>query len=204
MIPLPRPDNRLYLGRGGTGKTSLALEHAEAFRRRIVVCPIDDQAPRMGCDQVTADRAELVRLAMQPSFAVCFTPGELGAENWEWANEAAWRAGDTLIIWDEVGMYFRTDGGSLKGFAYKLWMAGRHRRCRVFATSQRPARVPRDCTANLARAIVFHTSEPNDLRFYRNMSPPVTTAAIGELDAARYEALDWTPTGTAKRKAPFP
>jgi hypothetical protein len=203
MQSLPRPDNRLYLGRGGSGKTTLALRHAEAYPRVLLLLPDDsERAPRGYA--VTSDRAGLVRAMMRPRWHLAFIANR-DPDTWDWGNEAAFAAGDTLVIWEEAGVFM--NGGSLRTatpFAYDLWMRGRHRRCRVFACSQRPARVSRDCTANVSRAVIFNTTEPRDLAFYRSMIfEPDAAAAIPRLDFAAHEALDWTPAGWAVKRAPF-
>jgi hypothetical protein len=201
MTPFPKPDNRLYLGRGGSGKTTLALAHARKYSRVVIVCPNDDEAPRMGCDLVARDRRSLIEFMCQPRFRIAYAPGEERAEGWEWANEAAYRAGNCLIMWEEAGVYMGSQ--PLKGWAYKLWMTGRHRRCRVFACSQRPARVSRDCTANLSRAVIFHTMEPDDLQFFRGMMGRDACTAIPQLSYESHEALDWNGSNWAVRRAPF-
>ena len=198
---LPRPDNRLYLGRGGSGKTTLAVAHAATFSRCLLVLPDDSEAPPPGFI-ITADRAELIRVMLGRSWRVAFVANRR-LDQWEWANEAAWRAGDCVTVWEEAGVFM--DAQRLAPHAYDLWMRGRHRRVRVFACSQRPARVSRDCTANLARAVIFNTTEPNDLRFYRSMIFETGAAeAIPRLDFEGHEALDWTPSGWKIRRAPFP
>ncbi|HUZ71611.1 MAG TPA: hypothetical protein VMU87_01385 [Stellaceae bacterium] len=197
---LARPDNRLYLGRGGSGKTTLALSHAASFPRVLLSLPDDSEAPPRGF-HIIRDRADLVRALMRPAWRVAWI-ADRRLDLWEWANEAAWLAGDCLVIWEEAGVFM--EGIRLAPHAYDLWMRGRHRRLRVFACSQRPARVSRDCTANLARAVIFNTTEPNDLRFYRSMIfEPEAAAAIPRLDFAGHEALDWSPAGWAVKKAPF-
>lgn len=198
MRSLPQPDNRLYLGRGGSGKTTLALQHATKFPRVLLVLPDDsERAPY----PATANRRELILAMMQPTFRVAFI-ADRRLDQWEWANEAAWCAGDCVLVWEEAGVFM--DGQRLAPFAYDCWMRGRHRRLRVFGCSQRPARVSRDCTANLARAVVFNTTEPNDLKFYRAMiAGDDVVEMIRRLDFGAHEALDWTPAGSTVKRAPF-
>lgn len=199
--PLPRPDNRLYLGRGGSGKTTLCMEHAGAFDRVLLVRPDDsERAPY----PATRDRRRLIETMMAPSFRVTFNV-DMQREQWEWASEAAFRAGNVVVIWEEAGTLM--SGRSLKDYApwaFSLWMRGRHRRCRVFACSQRPASVSPDVRANLSRAVIFNTTEPNDLRWYRGMiGDPGVIDAIRSLDFAAHEAVDWTPAGHSVKRAPF-
>lgn len=203
MSSLKRPDNRLYFGRGGSGKTTLALQHAGEFPRVLLVRP-DDSERLPARYSVTRDPAQLIQLMMAPSWRVAFLC-DGAPEAWEWCNEAAFRAGDVCVIWEEAHQWM--DGRRLRSFAphgHTLWMLGRHARCRVFGCSMRPAGVSRDCTANLARAVIFNTTEPSDLKFYRSMIPDAEAArAIPRLDYDRHEALDWSPRGWSVKRAPF-
>lgn len=207
MKPLPQPDNRLYLGRGGSGKTTLALDHAGAAPRLLIVTPNDDEAPRLPVEIVTRDRRALIVAMMQPAFRVAFVPprddkGDM-TPGWEWANEAALAAGDLVLFWEEAGRFMRNR--PLPKFAYDAWMAGRHRRLRVVACSQRPASVSRDCTANVSRAVIFNTTEPDDLAWFRGMISKEGRDAIRGLDWDAHQALDWRPgaSGYEIKQAPF-
>ncbi|HEY3917731.1 MAG TPA: hypothetical protein VGL83_08050 [Stellaceae bacterium] len=196
---LPKPDNRLYLGRGGSGKTSLALEHAAQFDRVLMVRPDDSEPPRFPSARSSH---ELARAMSQDKFRLCIN-AYMSVENWELANEAAIAAGDTVVIWEEAHLFIRSR--SLMDFAphaFNLWMHGRHFGCRVFAISIRPAGLTADLRANLARAVIFNTTEEADLQFYRHMIPD--RSIIPKLDFAHHDAVDWTTSGYAVKRAPFP
>ncbi len=202
MASLPQPDNRLYLGRGGSGKSTLARRHSDKFDRVLLVMP--DESERVaGSWRFTRDRRELVELVRGPRWRVAFTTF-LDLDQWEWVNEAAWHAGECVVIWEEVGRY--VIGGPLKGavpFAFDLWMAGRHRRVRVFACSQRPASLRPDFRANLSRACIFNSTEADDLQWYRAMGGRDLVERIKALDYAAHEAVDWSPNGWNVKRAPF-
>ncbi len=202
---LPQPDNRLYLGAGGSGKTTLALAHAEKFDRVLQVLPDDSERPAPSFE-LARDRRELVLAVMRPRFRVAFVC-DVQLELVEWANEAAFKAGHCLVVWEEAGTLLPT--ASLRArapWAFALWMRGRHVGCRVFACSQRPASVSPDLRANLARAIIFNTTEPGDLDWYEGMigGRRETIDKIRALDFHAHEALDWRRGGTAEvKRAPF-
>jgi hypothetical protein len=201
---LPRPDNRLYLGAGGSGKTTLAIKHAETFPRVLFIQPDEGEpAPY----PALRDRAELVRRMMAPTFRVAFTV-DRRLELAEWCNEAAWHAGDVAVIWEEVGTVLpsRAVLADKAPFAYSLWMRGRHRRCHLFACSQRPSTVNGDLRANVARAVIFNITEPADLDWTRTvLGGTVSAAQITALRLGSYEAIDWRRgEGFAVKKSPFP
>jgi hypothetical protein len=203
MTSLPRPDNRLYFGRGGSGKSTLSREHARDFPRVLLVLP-DDSERAPARYKATRDPAELIKAMMQPTFRLAFICDH-DPKLWEWCNEAAFRAGDTLIIWEDAGVWM--DGRRLRSvgkWAHELWMRGRHQRCRVFACAWRASSVSRDCTANLSRALIFHSTEPADLKFYRAMIDPAAALAVGGLKFKTHEAVDWTDSGWSVKRAPFP
>jgi hypothetical protein len=201
---LPRPDNRLYLGAGGSGKSTLAVRHAEKFPRVLFIQPDEGEpAPY----PTTRDPVELVRRMCQPSFRTAFTV-DRRLDLAEWANEAAWHAGDVAVIWEEVGTVLpsRAVLADKAPWAYALWMRGRHVRARMFACSQRPSTVNADLRANVARAVIFNITEPADLDWSRTvLGGAVSAQQITALQIGSYQAIDWQRgAGFAVKNAPFP
>ena len=187
---LPRPDNRLFLGAGGSGKTTEALRQAADYPRVLFVQPDDSEKSPF---PPTRDRAELIRRMCQPSFRTAFIV-DLQLDEMEWANEAAWHAGEVVVIWEEAGTVLPNAGLKLRApWAFSLWMRGRHKRCRIFACSQRPASVAADLRANVARAVIFNVTEPDDLDWSRRVvgGGRETADQIAALKLGEYEALDW-------------
>jgi hypothetical protein len=200
MQSLPQPDNRLYLGKGGSGKTTLALCHSHDFARVIICNPNAEDQHEEGAD-VTDDRAELVQLAAQRGpWRIAWRFTKTGnAVGFDWVNRVAWAAGDCCIVWDEADLFMRH--GTMPDAAYQLWNVGRHHRVRIFACSRRPARVSRDVTANLSRACVFRTQEPTDIDFLGEFMERSAADAVKQLQP--FHAVDWTQQGWAVKKSLF-
>lgn len=199
------PDNRLYLGLGGSGKTTLAASHASSFPRVVFCDPNGEKVFESGAHIVT-DRRQLLELLARPGpVRICWR-GVMGAagedatrEAFEWLNRCAWACGDVLCVWEEIDIL--CGGGKLPPNAYRLVNAGRHRDVRIFACARSPKMVPRAFTRNASRIAVFRTIEPLDLDYLRQYMGTDAAAVLPGLQ--RFEALDWTQTGFAVRKSPY-
>ncbi len=200
MNSLPAPDNRLYLGKGGSGKTTLALHHAAAFERELICNPNGEDAHQQHAD-VTDDPRELIELAARKgSWRICFNFNRTGlVAGFRWVNRVALARGDLCLVWDEADLL--TERGRLPPEAYELWNAGRHHRVRILALSRRPANVSPDVRGNLARACVFRMIEPRDLQWLATFMEPDAARAVTKLQ--RYEAVDWTEAGWSVKKSVF-
>lgn len=197
---LPKPDNRIYLGVGGSGKSFLALHHSYAFDR-VLICDPTGQDEFEEYAIVTEDQAELVELFSRPGeVRVCWRGfASMGKDAaFDWANRVTKAAGNMLILWDEADLFMHP--AHMPESAYYLWNMGRHRGVSVFATSRRPARLARDCTANLSRAAIFATQEPGDLKYLKEFMGPSVANVPG---LPRFSAVDWTPEAAAVKKSPY-
>jgi len=206
MQSLPRPDNRLYLGKGGSGKTTLALAHAWAFPRAIICDPNGEDAHAEG-GQVTDHPGELVELIAAPGpWRVTWRFPRMGfADGFAWVNRAAEAAGDCALVWDEADLFLRH---GMTPEAFRLWQTGRHRRLHIFACSRRPATMPRDLRANLARLCVFRMQEPRDLEAVAEFTDDLAIEdAVRGLPIPKPGeapwAVDWTEAGWKVKRSLF-
>lgn len=193
-------DQTLILGRGGKGKTTLALAWTRARPRVLIFDPNGEAAHAAGA-VVVDDPARLVQLVRDMGrFRICWRGfATMGGEAFEWGNRVALAAEHLTLFWDEVD---RFTGSHPPPAAELVINAGRHRNLAVIACSRRPARVPRDLTANASRIVAFGSQEPSDLDYLRTFMGSEASAAVPGL--AAFHAVDWTEAAWSVKKSPFP
>ena len=202
MRPLRAPDNRLYLGTGGSGKTTLALAHLGAFPRTLIVDTTGQDALGRGA-RVTDNAARLVQLLQEHRAEPCRITWRPATDDlFEWGNRVAWAAGDLAVLWDDADLFMGPQ--RLPPMSRQLWNMGRHRGVRVFITSRRPAAVSRDCTANLARAAVFRMQDPADVRWLRGFLDQAGAERSRALDFPAHEYIEWDMSGWRVKAAEKP
>lgn len=195
-----KPDIRVVLGKGGSGKSTLTRAWVEQLRGRVLIF---DSAAEPGYAQgaeIVEDQGELVRVLLGgfDPIRICYRDTMPGA--FERFNRVAWAAEDATLVWEEVDRW--CDAGRLAQWAFAIVNQGRHRNLRVIATARRPARVSRDLTANASRIVAFATREPRDLRYLAEYVGEEAAAKIPGM--APFHALDWTEaTGARVRPSPF-
>ncbi len=206
MTRLDRPDNRVFLGITGSGKSVLARHQIKAEPRVIIFDPVEEPENAKGAIIVETAGA-LVRVlaagARRKRLRICwrgFGINGHGAEAFELGNRIAYAAEDLTVYWEEVDQF--TDAGRPPQWCYEIVNRGRHRGLKYFAASRRPARVPRDITANATRIMAFATQEPTDLRYMRELMGPEAAAIVPTL--GRYECVDFAVgSGFERKKSPF-
>ena len=201
---LTAPDFRLFLGKSGSGKSSL-MRFQAAGASRVLIHDPNGEAAWAQCGAVIADRAGLARAMMAARFAVVWRGAQAARGDqdavaaFEFANRCALAAGGCLVLWDEVDRFVTP--GRLPPAAYEMVNAGRHRGCRVFAASRRVRRVSRDLSANAGRIMIARMTEPSDLAWIKGTMGADAAAQAPRL--APFHFLDWKETETRIKKAPF-
>jgi hypothetical protein len=193
-----RPDIRVYVGKGGCGKSTLARRHFADAPRVLIHDHNGERGNAIGA-HVVSDRAQLLELLVRPGpVRVCWSyVGIKGRpaiiDHFEWANRCAWAAGDLVVVWDEAD---RLTGGKLEENAHAIVNQGRHRDLVLFAGARRPRWVPRDLTASATAIYAFRTTEPRDVEYLRDTMGEAaeTLPQLGE-----HDYLHWREDGSATR-----
>lgn len=205
---LERPDNRLLLGRGGSGKSTLWRGWVIGSPGRVIV---HDYAHEKANGHPFAveiyEYAELVRvLAKHPQVRrICwrgYSNVAMDADDaFELANRAAWAAENVTSVWEEIDQCW--PNGARPFWANKIVQVGRHRGLRTIACARRAASLSRNHTANVQRLVAFQTIEPLDVDYLRHWIGEAA-AQLPALDFNAHQALDWTERGATVKKSPFP
>lgn len=185
-------DIRFYVGKGGTGKSTLLQQHLKGENRLLILDANAEPAYQELCDTVTTSLAEAARAADRGKFKIALRVpfGGDAAAIFEAANEIAWCAGNLHLVWEEVHNY-RT-GSDLPRKGISIINQGRHRGVKLSAATRRPTYL-RTLTASVTSAYVFRSSEPADLKFYGDLIGQEAAAAAAEL--AEYHYIKWTTAG---------
>ena len=195
---MKKPDIRLCLGRGGSGKTFLVDHWLSKLKAPRIIFDANGEDIYARWGQVISDRKQLLDHVVKNGGRHVVWRG-VAPGDFEFVNEVAWALENLTLVWEEVDQF--GDSGRLPPHAFKIVNQGRHRNIRVIACSRRPARVSRDMTANASRIVAFRTREPRDLAFLKEW---MGSEAVDQLPGlAEYNALDWTEAGAKVRKSPF-
>lgn len=210
LSPLLEPDNRVFLGMGGEGKSHLARHQSWTVASRVIICDPNAEPAWASGAMVVDHPADLCQLLKEPEARLCWRGFDhMGEEAaFLWANRAALAAGDTLIIWDEVDFfypYIKPDTPP-----YRVWNAGRHQRVRCFAIARSALAVPRTLTRNATSVCAFVTAEPSDIKYLAGTprAPGLigieAATAVQGLKPGSRQCVHWRRGGGWQvRKSPF-
>lgn len=193
----------------GSGKSYLARHQLATFKRFIIFDPNCEKG-NAALGRPVHDFGELIELLLKAKkgpVRLCWR-GMIGARDpgyeYDRASAAALAAENIAVMWDEVDQ-FATEGTPLRlrPHCREVINTGRHRGLKVLACSRRPPMVPRDLTGNAQRIMVFHSHEPRDLVYFRQLMGRAVSDQLLSLKVEERECLEWTEAGTVRKKSPF-
>lgn len=200
MPALKRPDIRVVLGKGGSGKSYLVRHWLKSTRGRVLIFDSAAKADYAKSAFMATTPRELVDYLVGGARGViCYREAMPTRDGFELFNRAAWSAENCMVVWEEVDRW--SDAGRLPDHAFAMVNQGRHRGLRIIATARRPHRVSRDLTANASRIVAFKTVEPRDVAYlsgYMGKEAAGMIAGLGE-----FQAVDWSEAGYGAKKSPF-
>ena len=203
---LSKPDNRIFAGEGGHGKSTLARHQAKPFKRVLRFNFTGEDENREGAIVVNTKRDLLDHLMMaRPSqpIVLCWdfeafdTYGKI--EAFEYANKAAKEAGDLVLLWDEIDAF--CSSGHMPPTAESIINHGRHWGLRTFAVARSTVAIAKEHTRNAQRICAGRMNDETAINPLKGR----LGVAVEELPGLKdYHFVDWRSGGGYKiRKSPF-
>lgn len=171
-------DLQVFLGKSGSGKSTLCRARYRA-RPLVLIYDLNAEPVNQQGAHLAHDEAELRTLLIGLQQGRICWRGHLTytkTEAFEIANRLAWTREDLALVWEEVDRV--SSAGYAPELADRIINAGRHRNLSIFACARRPAKVPRDLTANASEVSIFRTTEPRDLAYLEDALPDAQTLSV--------------------------
>ena len=194
-------DIRVFLGKGGKGKSWLVRHQLKSVKRMILFDP-NGEPENAALGAVCRTPAELLECldSSGKPFRVIWRGFEtMGKAAYEYGNQAALAAGNLVLVWEECDRFIGPH--ILPEYADRIINAGRHEGIRVWGIARRANKVPRDLTANASRIVIFGTNEPADLKYAKEYIGDAWAEKLPGLP--RFSAIDFTEAKTSIKKSPF-
>ena len=196
-------DIRLFFGEGGQGKSTL-IRHQLKNHKRIIQFDRNLEDEYEDGAVICYSRAELVAAVNDAGkpFRVTWRGHKTDPDGaFEFANRVAMAVRHTTLVWDEADLWIGKGKLGKSPLANELINACRHYEIKIFASSRRPACVPRDLTANASRLVVFMTSEPADLKYCQDYIGKDLAAKLPDLQP--FTAIEGKGAKKGVKKSPF-
>lgn len=184
-----RREIALAVGRTGFGKSALTKELV-GRRQRVIILEKWSDKDEYGGTLRFKSWAELLRAfkTKKPTrFRVSFSPG---LTYFPHVCALAWVLGDVLLVIEEASSYF--PGGKVPPEFIELCERGRHRQVSIYATAQRPKRLPIILRAEADLLYCFRLNEKADRDWvaeFPGADRQLAEQAAG-LERYRYMAID--------------
>ncbi len=196
-----KPDNRIAIGKGGSGKSTLVRSWLVGHKRILIHDTAEEPEIKRLASDVIYTRSDLIaRIMAGGSFVIAWRGfATEGKDAFEYGNRAALAGEDMLIVWEELDIYFDGSGSTFSPLGFQIVHTGRHKGLTTITTSRAPGLIPKKLTRNVQRIAVFKTDEPGDLRYLAEKIGAANADRIQRL--GEYQYLDWTDdqaTGQAK------
>lgn len=161
---MDRPDNRLMIGKTGSGKTVKACKLIED-RPRVVI--FDTLGDDYSDGVMFYDLAELKRFWAQPHiyrrrFRLIYRPTN-EVEEFDEVCDLAYKCGNLTFVAEELDLF--CPPRQLTPGIRHILKRGRHADIRFIGITQRPYGIDRVVTGMCNEVYVFRTDEPRDIKY---------------------------------------
>lgn len=162
---MDKPDNKIIIGKPGSGKSKKALNLVKECRRVLI---FDTLGHDYSDGVVFYDLAGLKafwRSVYAKSFRIIYRPLN-DIEEFDEVCKLVWACRDMTFLAEELDT-FCPNGKSIPSFI-RILKRGRHRDIHFIGITQRPMGINRNVTAMANEVFVFNTDEPGDLDYFKD------------------------------------
>lgn len=149
-------------GKRGSGKSTLAKKLLRGKSRVIVFDPLGEYSGRLVSDPL--ELFKTIRRAKR--FFIVYRPTDARKE-FPWIARIAYEIGELCLVAEEIS--WAISPAKMDPRIEILIRMGRHKGVELIGISRRPAEVNRDLTANAGTIHIFRTTEPRDIKYFRDL-----------------------------------
>jgi len=188
---LAKPDNKIIIGKTGSGKSIKALNLVKDCTRVLIFDTLGHDYSDGVCFYDMNTLKAWWRTVHDKSFRIIYRPLDEIAE-FEEICKLCWACRDMSVLIEEMDIFCQY--GRTPFSFIQLLKRGRHRDIHLVGVTQRPVGVDKNVTAMATEIYVFETNEPRDLDYLKERLSAEAVEQIKTLQA--YQWLKWTNSNT--------
>jgi hypothetical protein len=180
---LNRPDNKIIIGKTGSGKT-VKVMNLIADRDRLLIFDTMGHDYRDGVVFYDLDRLKTFWLKVyRESFRLIYRPTDELSEFNE-ICDLVWKCRNVTFVVEELSIFTESQRTPM---AFKrILKQGRHRDIHFIGITQRPVGIDRNVTAQASEICVFATDEPRDIKYLQERLGDKIAELLQQLEPYQY------------------